>query len=261
MTSTASKLDYDTAKAVSYPKVAAKSQTHQKTQTPLSVIPKNRVQLRKRKESGHPLRDLRVKAGLTLEELSEATNMSPSYLSRLESGSRRLNEDILSRLSQALDCSPAELLVQIQSKKTEKRYETSSTDNVVKIKDLPVYIVKNNDDGKPSVSSQSVELINRPSEYVGVKNAFCCRLEESAWTPRYQKGETLLLNPYSPLKDGCSILVKSKDNRIYIGSYKAIENEGLPTELTLVLNFSETQDEITFSLKDIEAFRITGTLS
>ena len=89
-------------------------------QPPLKLVPtkeqifdntvRDKVMTRKRKTSQHPLRDLRLKSSFTLEELAELTEMSPSYLSRLESGTRRLNADILQRLSIALSCNPAELL-------------------------------------------------------------------------------------------------------------------------------------------------------
>lgn len=56
------------------------------------------------------LKFLRKKSGYTLESLSRITNISISYLSRLESGARRLNTDLIRRLSEAFNCDPAELL-------------------------------------------------------------------------------------------------------------------------------------------------------
>jgi transcriptional regulator with XRE-family HTH domain len=64
---------------------------------------------KKVKFSSH-LKFLRKSTGLTLEGLSELTGISVSYLSRLESGSRRLNTDLISRLSNAFGCDPSELL-------------------------------------------------------------------------------------------------------------------------------------------------------
>lgn len=69
---------------------------------------------RKRKDAPMThLKYLRKKSGYTLETLSEITNISISYLSRLESGSRRLNTDLIRRLSHAFSCSPAELLQEV----------------------------------------------------------------------------------------------------------------------------------------------------
>lgn len=69
---------------------------------------------RKRKDAPVThLKYLRKKNGYSLETLSEITSISVSYLSRLESGSRRLNTDLIKRLSHAFSCSPAELLQEV----------------------------------------------------------------------------------------------------------------------------------------------------
>lgn len=48
--------------------------------------------------------------GLTQAEASEATGIPQGYLSALERGERRYNEDHLLALSTAYECSPADLL-------------------------------------------------------------------------------------------------------------------------------------------------------
>ena len=69
---------------------------------------------RKRKDAPMThLKYLRKRSGYTLETLSEITSISISYLSRLESGSRRLNTDLIRRLSHAFSCDPAELLQEV----------------------------------------------------------------------------------------------------------------------------------------------------
>lgn len=66
---------------------------------------------RKRKDAPMThLKYLRKRCGYTLEALSEITSISISYLSRLESGTRRLNTDLIKRLSHAFNCTHAELL-------------------------------------------------------------------------------------------------------------------------------------------------------
>ena len=56
------------------------------------------------------LRALRTARGLSLDQLAELTNMSPSTLSRLETGRRRLAIDHLVTLGRALDATVDELL-------------------------------------------------------------------------------------------------------------------------------------------------------
>ena len=78
-------------------------------QAPVEV--KHRVGRKKKDAPMTHLKFLRKKNGYTLETLSQVTNVSISYLSRLESGSRRLNTDLIRRLAHAFRCSPAESLV------------------------------------------------------------------------------------------------------------------------------------------------------
>ena len=58
----------------------------------------------------HNLKAIRRARGLTLEDLAAQTNLSLSYLSRLESGNRKINLDILVTLSKSLQCEVTDLI-------------------------------------------------------------------------------------------------------------------------------------------------------
>lgn len=73
---------------------------------------------------------LRKRQGLTLQDLHGATGISVSYLSRIEAGSRRLNEDTLNRISTALRCHPADLLGDTLSKREESPFDTFGSTNI-----------------------------------------------------------------------------------------------------------------------------------
>ena len=74
---------------------------------------RERISKRKSQSPMTHLKYLRKRSGYTLETLSEITSISISYLSRLESGSRRLNTDLIKRLSHAFGCTPSELLQEL----------------------------------------------------------------------------------------------------------------------------------------------------
>src|SRR3990167_2084631 len=76
--------------------------------------------------SSNNLKSMRKEKKLTLGKLAELTRLSPSYLSRIEVGSRRMNTDILQKLSRILECHPSDLL--------DPRGRSSMV-----TKDLPVY--------------------------------------------------------------------------------------------------------------------------
>lgn len=57
------------------------------------------------------LKEWRKSRGYTQERLAEMTGMSVGYLSDLEKGKRRYNQDLLETLATALQCEPADLLI------------------------------------------------------------------------------------------------------------------------------------------------------
>jgi transcriptional regulator with XRE-family HTH domain len=57
------------------------------------------------------LRERRQAAGLTQQELAERCNTTKGMISSLETGSARYNEDWLLKIAEALQISPADLLV------------------------------------------------------------------------------------------------------------------------------------------------------
>lgn len=64
-------------------------------------------------KSGNPrwfLREWRKHRGYTQERLAEMIGTSKGYLSDLERGVRRWNQDLLEQLAEALSCAPADLL-------------------------------------------------------------------------------------------------------------------------------------------------------
>lgn len=64
----------------------------------------------RKNKSDSSLRRIRLERGITATELSELTGFSSSYISRLEDGSRRLNEDTIRKLSEVLGCEPGDIL-------------------------------------------------------------------------------------------------------------------------------------------------------
>lgn len=56
------------------------------------------------------IRTRRISRGLTLYQLAKLTNLSYSYIQRLEAGTRRLNIDTLKIISEALGCSPEDII-------------------------------------------------------------------------------------------------------------------------------------------------------
>lgn len=62
------------------------------------------------KSFGHAVRGLRAKAGLTQEDLADASGLSRNYVSDLELGKKQPTLSTIARLAEALGLRPHELV-------------------------------------------------------------------------------------------------------------------------------------------------------
>jgi transcriptional regulator with XRE-family HTH domain len=192
----------------------------------------NKLLTRKRRRSRHPLRDLRLQRGFTLEELANLTKLSPSYLSRLESGTRRLNADILQRLANILSCHPGDLLSNdsysnkfnssVMHLAEPEAYEQGQGFSVPRLNapDLPLYQLKTLNDKVCTIEFETPsEWINRPHALVGVPGAISFQVSGGYGGSRYRPEDHIFAHPTRPLSQNCSVLVITHDNRAYVGEF------------------------------------------
>ena len=223
----------------------------------------NKALIRKRRPSKHPLRQLRIQANYTLDELAQVANLSPSYLSRLENGTRRLNEDILQRLSIALSCSPNELLpYTVNNNVTSISNHKKNERNNYSV-DLPVYrLLGDSNSNSGSIDATlAQEWIPRIPELSGVANAFSCCVESSCWSPRYMDGDKILVHPTLPLKQNCSVIVISNEGKVYLGRLLDIDMSNNSQDITIELFNNTVEKNITLKQSDIKySYKIIGVL-
>ena len=190
----------------------------------------NKLMVRKRKHSQQPLRQLRTQRDLTLHKLAEITGLSSSYLSRLESGTRRFNVEILQKLAHALSCSVSSLLPlesQDQKGTNVHAHRTDSYDahNIgsnprFSAPDLPLYQLKFSDDQSCTLELESpAGWVNRPHELQGVHNAISFQVDEDYNGHKYRPGEQVFAHPSRPLSQNCSVLAVTEDNRAFVGEF------------------------------------------
>lgn len=186
------------------------------------------------RKSSHPLRDIRLSRGLTLEELAEIASLSPSYLSRLESGTRRLNVDTIEKISAALQCNPGDLLVtgdkwiqtqtgtypsenaQISVEGRHNPYSSHPTPGILK---LSIYSLSANND-KIDFSSP-IGFIACPPDLMGAPGGFALKIANNIMAPRYRTGDLVLIHPGRPLSAGSTAVVITTDQELIIGEFIA----------------------------------------
>ena len=74
------------------------------------------------KNEGEYLRQLRVKKGLTLQELADSTNFNISLLSKIERGERSLNLDLVPGLAHAFEIEFKVLQTDLMALKVANEY-------------------------------------------------------------------------------------------------------------------------------------------
>jgi transcriptional regulator with XRE-family HTH domain len=169
---------------------------------------------RKRKDAPMThLKYLRKRSGYTLETLSEITSISISYLSRLESGSRRLNTDLIRRLSHAFGCDSSELLQEVSHESqvvTPVEFgRRRRMDMSVRDQNMPVYQIVIDKDN-PSICS--IELSNphewctRPTELCGRSDTMALRVG-SFFMPNFDSTSTLFIELTSNLTPESTVLI------------------------------------------------------
>lgn len=205
----------------------------------------NKLLTRKRKRSRHPLRDLRLQRGYTLEELADLTKLSPSYLSRLESGTRRLNADILQRLAHILSCHPGDLLLtDAQSSKfvmmSRMQNENEATDATSSVRfstpDLPLYKITSKN-SKPFIDFENPqEWISRPQELIGIAGALSVAIDtvNNNFGPRYRMGDHIFAHPTRPLSPQCSILLITQDGEAILGEFEGWQKGNDEVDLCVI---------------------------
>lgn len=241
-----------------------------------------KMRRRKRWQVRHPMRDLRLSRGFTLEELAELTGLSPSYLSRLESGSRRLNADIMQKLSSILGCNPGELLPYTPNGPTSAQnvvatsvgghsygvYERKAQNQNLSAPDLPVYGARMVDGILKMDYTNPVEWTARIPELQGVVGAFILRLPDDQFAPRYTRNDQVFAHPSRSLSPNCCVAVVKADHGIYLGRFMHWQSqmqsgigpvEAHENDILAIQNLQNSRVE-EFLRKDISGvYRIIGT--
>lgn len=166
-----------------------------------------------------PLYTIRKQQGLTLSVLAKATGISASYLSRIESRSRRMNEDIINRLCIVLKCSPVQLISSPMKKYDEYEYRSASA-----LCDLPVYQTITGDavpGGNPTDLylnlSNVQEKVFRPAELIAERAAFALIVLNADNAPKYRKDDIIYINPSFDANVSHSVVVIDHYKRYFIG--------------------------------------------
>lgn len=180
------------------------------------------------------LRALRKARGFTLEQLAELTTISPSYLSRLEAGDRRLNTDLIHKLSSALQCSPSAILKdggwqgdstadlpggKLSTVSPQKDLPVFKLSAVHELENIPREDVNTSSEALYLHRDTPIDWIHRPMQLAQVASAFAVYIGSNHFGTTYKEGEQILVHPSKPLSKSCSVLVIYQDDSIALGQF------------------------------------------
>jgi transcriptional regulator with XRE-family HTH domain len=239
------------------------------------------------------LRLLRRIRGLTLEELSEQVGISVSYLSRIESGNRRVTEPLLFKLSELLECDPTEILSEEppekqiaslgftslsfhrknQPEKVSELMELlekvtgqlqASTTLSPKIPVFTSHYFKNTPwASHPAAEASALDglPLNEPSDWlpcppelITVHNAFAYTVVNDEMAPRYNPGDIVFVHPQKPLMPGCFALIVKNDDTAAVRQFVKSNGD------TFTLKSCQEDKEETLPMSAIKGiYRIVGS--
>lgn len=177
--------------------------------------------------------DLRVKELLkerswTTKVLAEKTGMSESYLTHIKNGTRRWNEDSLKRIAEAFDLEPIYLLtsykrredpsVAIREAAAIKPATTEAQKkSLLRVKKVPM--VGEIPSYPSDYNNKTVQVTTGYKEMfvpvLGVEgeDLFCLVVENQYMSPRFMKGDCLIIVPSAEVKSGDTVAVEFKTDK------------------------------------------------
>ena len=141
------------------------------------------------------VKERRKAAGITLEKLAELSGYSTSYLSRIESGQRQLNEESADAIASALGCAPAQLM-----KNTVKLSSKNPIDARLS-EEFKVHILGSIQAGAPvDIQEQPID----PDDYVTLPDRegprrFALRVKGDSMNEVAKHGDTVICVTYFDL--------------------------------------------------------------
>ena len=198
------------------------------------------VQMRKRRHSDNPLRQTRISQGMTLDDLAEKSGLSPSYLSRLEGGSRRLNMDILQTLAQTLGCDEAILMPlttlpeKIDYSKSVSTLQKRPVASAQKTQSMPSYALNPGVDDLFIFQESDRVTITRPTILNKNNQAFALSTRDER-LDAFSTDSYIYIDPTARLAINDHVFVLLGQNQCFIGSLHSSTTEGTVAMFSFVL--------------------------
>ncbi|MFA5074590.1 MAG: XRE family transcriptional regulator [Candidatus Babeliales bacterium] len=171
----------------------------------------------------------------TTKVLAEKTGMSESYLTHIKNGTRRWNEDALSKLAQAFEIHPTDLFYfQKESADIESRVALPDISQLTELSekvDLKVQVVPVLDQipSNPTAANNRILQVAAgfKDKYVPVVGSdddsmFCFHVEDVSLAPKFLKDDYLIISPAVWTRSGDIVAIEYTQNEEKVRSIRQI---------------------------------------
>ncbi len=158
------------------------------------------------------VKELLKERGWTTKVLAEKTGMSESYLTHIKNGTRRWNEDALRKIAGAFSMDPVSLFAErreayaVPEIRETETTQASDKDFRVIVKKVPVV---GEIPSYPSAYNNEVAQVTSGFKEIfvpvigfGGDNMFCVSVENQTMSPRFVKGDLLVVSPNENIESG-----------------------------------------------------------
>ena len=159
--------------------------------------------------TGDKIRQLRKRRGLSLRGLAALTGMSRTHLSALERSERRINEEVLGKIADALGVDIGEFF--------DRNLKLIGLRYIPLHNRVPAGDPKEYTDGDYP-AGDAEEFVPCPEDLTD-KTAFALRVEGNSMEPRFKEGDIVIVSPYSELKGGAPVVYRLKNGDCAVKNY------------------------------------------
>ena len=178
------------------------------------------------------IRKVRKGKGITLDQLSELTELSTSHLSRMESGGRGGSLESYVKISRALQVPVVELTDEFSENEVLDRVRNLSRPDLARpapeagdamplaaptrmLADVPVYgTVAASDLGRGAfrLSSDIVDWAARPPALTGVADLYALEVKGDSMFPKFEPGDIIYVHPHRAYRPGDVVVIQEPDS-------------------------------------------------
>lgn len=148
--------------------------------------------------------------------LARFLKINNSRIHEMISGKRKINIGEVDQIARYLEWTREELL-EHETGVTPTSSEIAPMEGVVldyeHNMDLPLYGAEDLGGGLFTMSEKPVRYIERAPPLKGIKAAYAVYCAEDSQSPRYERGETVVIDPTRPVAPGNDVLFVSKDGK------------------------------------------------